>query len=96
MALEHQPLHTISDLITAGLRPHLLVIEDVCLTPMVSPVTAASPWVEHLQAHLCWWKRRQSQRKLSVRGSGGREGEEGGVEIEKDDRCQQNEAMKVF
>lgn len=85
MALEYQPLDTIHDLVTAGFRPHLPVIKDVCLTLMVSPVTAVSPWVEHLQAHLCWWKRRQSQRKLSGRESRGREGEEGGVEVEKGD-----------
>lgn len=78
MAREHQPLYTLGDLVAAGFRPHLLVIEDVCLTLMVSPVTAASPWVEHLQAHLCRWKGGSHRGSCQEVGSRGREGEKGG------------------
>lgn len=77
MALEHQSLYTLRDLVTAGFRPHLPVIEDVCLTLMVSPVTVVSPWAEHLQAHLCWWKRGSHKGSCQAGGAGeGRERKE--------------------
>lgn len=77
MALEGCPPCTIHDPVTAGLRPHLPIIEDVRLTPMLSLAPAESPWIEHLQTHLCWRKRGSHKGSCPSGGVGaGREEEE--------------------
>lgn len=86
MALEGLPPRTIHGPVTAGLRPHLPIIEDVRLTPDAPPGSCRISLDRTSAGAPVLAEARQSQRKLSIRGSRCREGGGGGeVEMEEVD-----------